>query len=146
MKVQRTCVTFEQAKWLKEKGFDILCFYYYENGKLREPFLENGSSTDVEFKVELSDLLEYYDQHSKRVSAPEQWQVVEWLRIKHNIWVQISIVPDNKWGYIISNLNKLEAVTEQVNLYERHRNNTALKSPQEAYSAAFYYICLNNLI
>jgi hypothetical protein len=31
MEIKPTYVTFEQAKLLKEKGFDVECIYHYEN-------------------------------------------------------------------------------------------------------------------
>lgn len=132
-------VTFEQAKWLKEKGFAELCFYYYENGKLVEPYLENGSSTDVEFRVDLSDLLEYFNKWSKRISAPEQHQVVEWLRVNHVIWVLIDIddVKHSLCNYVVKWRN-------EICLNENR--GKGFNSPQEAYSAAFDYIKDNNLI
>jgi hypothetical protein len=141
--IQPTYVTFEQAKWLKEKGFDLPCFYYYENNKLIEPYLENGSSTDTEFKVELSDLLEHFNKWSKRISAPEQWQVVEWLRVEHGIWISVGNVYSEytHWAYGIGKENKGMILPFR----QGQDNHDYFNSPQEAYSAAFDYI-LNNLI
>jgi len=99
MEIKPTYVTFEQAKLLKEKRFNIPCFYYYENGKLIEPYFKNGSSTDTGFRVDLLDLLEHFNKHSKRVSAPEQWQVVEWLRVKHGIWIVIIPTITSDWTF-----------------------------------------------
>jgi hypothetical protein len=62
-------VTFKQAKWLKSIGFDEECktvFYQPDNaGICIEDFVEDETIGG------------YY---TKR---PEQWQVVEWLRINH---------------------------------------------------------------
>ena len=55
-------ISFETAKLAKEKGFNRQCFYYYDKTeKLIEPYEENGSSTDVEFRVNLTDLLDNYN-------------------------------------------------------------------------------------
>jgi len=126
-------VTFEQAKLLKEKGFNLPCFYYYENDKLIEPYLENGSSTDTEFKVELSDLLEHFNKWSKRISVPEQWQVVEWLRVNHGIWVWVEKGrnPENFYPVIDSG----KEIASFKYLPKMWRD-----TPQEVYSAAFDYI------
>ena len=111
---------FEQAKWLKEKGFTEICICHavYDNGVLK-------SSIQV-FNRDNFEL------------APEQHQVVEWLRVNHGIWVEVC--------------HKL--ITEQfffeivMNEGETHHNNEKLlfDTPQKAYSAAFDYIRLNNLI
>jgi transposase len=132
MNIQPAYVTFEQAKRLKEKGFNLLCFYYYENKILKEPYLENGSSTDTEFKVNLSDLLEYFNKHSELISAPEQWQVIEWLRSNHEIWVVAfpELLNGNIVRYYPSIFQK--GVGEDIEQY--------FDTPQEAYSAAFDYI------
>jgi hypothetical protein len=132
-----THVTFEQAKWLKEIGFNVPCFYYYENGKLVEPYLENGSSTDVEFRVDLSDLLEHFNKWSQRVSAPEQWQVIEWLRVNHGIWISISPSISKKFEYIIY-------IKDMI--ISSGKYSSDFSSPQEAYSAAFDYIKKEGLI
>lgn len=153
--IKPTYVTFEQAKWLKEKVFCVPCFYYYENGKLVEPYLENGSSTDVEFRVDLSDLLEHFNKWSERISAPEQHQVVEWLRVNHGIWVfsypihpfnsdEDNDYPKTVWiSKIISTDYRFEEkfIDADNGLAINHHH-----SPQEAYSAAFDYIKNNNLI
>ncbi len=84
-----TPVSFELAKLLKEKEIYIPAFHYYENEVLKEPYLENGSSTDTEFRVELSDLKEYFNKWSKKISAPTIAEVVMWLYEKHGIWIQV---------------------------------------------------------
>ena len=60
-------VTFEQAKWLKEKGFKIRTevAYHVYNPK-SNPRRYVGHKTNV------------YARQSF-ISAPEQWQAVEWL-------------------------------------------------------------------
>lgn len=150
MNIEPTYVSLKQAQWLKEKGFNIPCLYYYDQGKLTEPYLENGSSTDVEFRVDLSDLLEHFSKHSKRISAPEQWQVVEWLFIKHKIYIHTTPIGNEndpidencKWSVSIYkdklyNLKWGSKVTPNVDYF---------KSKQEAYSAAFDYILNNKII
>jgi hypothetical protein len=125
--IKPTYITFEQAKWLKENRFDESCRMLI-NGAY-EPFHLNLIET------------QYFQNNSVLLkdcySAPEQWQVVEWLRVNHGIW--ISVQQDvNKYDAYIKNKKydrtKVQHVTNQFN------------SPQEAYSAAFDYILNNNLI
>jgi hypothetical protein len=115
-----TYVTFEQAKAFKAKGFDILQrFNYNKEGDLWEN--ENFP----------------YDAFIDNLHAPEQHQVVEWLRVNHGIWISIyhKRHSENKhYGYVIKQSNGIE--TKLWGFY----------SPQEAYSSAFDYILNDNLI
>jgi hypothetical protein len=150
MNIEPKYVNLIQATWLKEKGFDIPCFYFYEKGHLTEPYLENGSSTDVDFRVNLSDLLEHFNKWSLKVSAPEQWQVVEWLRLKHGIWVNIGYEPINNgddelisvnWLFLVTKIGVLtDWYDDQFDLLHRYN------SPYKACSAAIDYIIENKLI
>jgi hypothetical protein len=120
MEIKPTYVTFEQAKWLKEKGFDVECKMCVEEGDER-PLPFNCGNT-----IHKNSLHPYY-------SAPEQWQVIMWLHEKYRVW--ISVDPENDtdtWFHTISH-NKSETVFGDYN------------SPTEAYEAAIEY-CLRNLI
>jgi hypothetical protein len=133
MNIKPTYSTFEQAKWLKEKNFF--------------PEIHKVSEWNRMPKITLA-----YDEHGvsynpsmPRVShgssknhylAPEQWQVVEWLRINHKIWVSCELDED----------------MYKPRIYTFHNGNKHVPlgfknylTPQQAYSAAFDYI-LNNLI
>lgn len=80
-------ITFETAKLAKEKGFKELCFNFYnKEAELKSPYLENGSSSDTEFRVDLEDLLENYNLYEK-YSAPTQSLLAKWLREVHYIYL-----------------------------------------------------------
>jgi len=123
--IKPTYITFEQAKWLKEKGFDESCRMLI-NGAY-EPFHLNLIET------------QYFQNNSVLLkdcySAPEQWQVVEWLRVNHGIWIYCKY---QKRGKIIFVIEDLQGNNITI--------SPDLNSPQEAYSAAFDYIKDNNLI
>jgi hypothetical protein len=139
MEIKPTYVTFEQAKLLKEKGFDVPTLSFYvidesEYGDLEE-FIQNPNDN--------YPTLEDNTLFDTLASSPEQWQVVEWLRVNHGIWIRVE--PDwdgDWWGQIKSNnipdarIGKWTVITAVA----------PYKSPQEAYSAAFDYILNNNLI
>jgi hypothetical protein len=41
MKIEKTYVTFEQSKWLKEKGFNLpVTHYYFEDGEFKDHSLK----------------------------------------------------------------------------------------------------------
>jgi hypothetical protein len=132
--IKPTYITFEQAKWLKEKGFDESCRMLI-NGAY-EPFHFNLIET------------QYFQNNSVLLkdcySAPEQWQVVEWLRINHGIWISVGNVYSEytHWANGIGKENKGMILPFR----EGQDNHDYFNSPQEAYSAAFDYIKDNNLI
>jgi hypothetical protein len=143
-----TYVTFEQAKWLKEKGLNdhfyhrqgedstrwVSCKYCYDpldESKTLQLWSDNIESSTKE-------------RLERLISAPEQHQVVEWLRVNHGIWVSVGVgnlFHGDKFFILIKkyNIDRWE-LTPLDN--ERH---SPYDTPQQAYSAAFDYI-LNNLI
>jgi hypothetical protein len=127
-KIEPTYATFEQAKWLKEKGFLDKNIYGEIRLSQSNFYDPNGILHHIRdaFEEKSFDLKDCYN-------APEQWQVVEWLRVNHGIWICVNKskdAEDNGWFHYYVD-NKWSA-----KLYD---------TPQEAYSAAFDYI-LNNLI
>jgi hypothetical protein len=143
--IKPTYVTFEQAKWLKEKGFDEPCtaLFIHEiiqgntEWDILELFERNNNDT-YEF------LLSCDMDWQKNYLRPEQWQVVEWLRINHGIWISVGNVYSEytHWAYGIGKENKGMILPFR----EGQDNHDYFNSPQEAYSAAFDYIKDNNLI
>jgi hypothetical protein len=142
--IKPTYVTFEQAKLLKEKGFLIpTSLGYLSNGDLSAPyygikFINSDTENDVMY------------------SAPEQHQVVEWLRVNHEIEVYALRYTFSKGEFVGKKyMFVVEKYKKNFNpdLDEYHFEEEPLESsrelnynsPQEAYSAAFDYI-LNNLI
>jgi hypothetical protein len=171
MEIKPTYVSFEQAKFLKDKGFDYPCFSWYSfDDKKNRVYTHNYSEYKCECMADTHK--EYmYSNHNEsfsdgsrwvveRFSRPEQWQVVEWLRVNHGIW--ILILPQDK-SAVDFRIDKSKypnhALFFSIIKYEEDCSckeliNTSddkgevffhFDSPQEAYSAAFDYI-LNILI
>jgi len=109
-----TYVTFEQGKLLKDKGFiqtNIMGHttkWYDNKGNLRGHGMQGKSD----------------------IPAPQQWEVVEWLRVNHGIWVAVNleIGATITYCYVISG----EHTSTKWIAY--------FPTPQEAYSEAFNYI------
>jgi len=119
--IQPIYVTFEQAKALKEKGFDIKCSHFYNEGSGFK--LQNDSLVRTGKDV-------FYE-------APEQWQVVEWFRQKGII---IELIVDG-WGdddCVSEEFLCYRIFIWQVGKPKPHYNDDvgALPTPQEAYSVA----------
>ena len=118
--IERNYITLNQAKLLKEK-FDVPCRMCVADDDERPlPFNSLGRDLHVNSKHP------YY-------SAPEQWELAEWLRINHGIWVSVHITR----GYFVGNWSKIGT--------PYGGDTKFFYSPQEAYSEAFDYV-LNKLI
>jgi hypothetical protein len=126
--IKPTYVTWEQAKWIKEKGFI-------------EPTLTYWSKRDGLIENEIT-LRNHNGRGEWGTSRPEQHVVVEWLRINHGIWITIDII-NNLFKYKIL---KCEGIVSQTFGNEIKCSSFDYNSPQEAYSEAFDYIRKNNLI
>jgi hypothetical protein len=113
-KIEPQYVTFTQAKLLKEKGFDVKCIAIFNDGEI---MLLKSTISNSEFMT------------TRNYSTPEIWQVVEWLRLKHNIDVHHIIVAASHYGYNIFQ-----------NRTRKHKEEGYFLTPQEAYLAAFNYI------
>lgn len=89
--MQEKLVEFNTAVLAKEKGFDEYCFSFYDlKGIINHNYSENGSSTDVEFRVDLEDLLDNFNRGIPNTySAPTQSLLAKWLREVHNIFVYV---------------------------------------------------------
>ena len=86
-KIEPHYVNFNTAKLLKEKGFDGECTEYY---------LKDG----IDYSYPKP---ENWNLKSDTISRPEQWQVVEWLRLNHGIHLGVSCDAYGKFWY--ANLN-----------------------------------------
>lgn len=122
MKIEPAYVSFEQAKLLKEKGFNIVTRSKYIKEKfIEDHFLHNYNSLSGNGG---------YEEYSILFACPEQWQVVEWLRVKYGIWVAaIPNIKGDKWKPILMK-------TDKDDIYDEF----AFNSPEEACSAAFDYV------
>lgn len=169
MEIKPTYVTFEQAKLLKEKGFksDTNC-YYFKDGKFCQFSIKDTYGYyGEEYTVELIELYRNWndgwlqnkygnrcfgcsekDGYFQTYSAPEQWMVVEWIRLNYGIWIYPYCAGNNKFHYGIANSMTGSIIT---NSYRRNGNKleslfAGYSSPQEAISAAFDYIKEKGLI
>jgi len=149
-KLKLKYVTFEQAKLLKEKQFGLTpdCYitlhsFYDEEGNLiTEPSVYKRNTSENHLGALTLDNVEVGISQGLDNSldgiylAPEQWQVVEWLRVNHNIFIEVRHLPFNqRFGYRIT--GKYNEKDKGV-LYPY--NFTHFNSPQETYSAAFDYV------
>ncbi len=127
-----TYVTFEQAKKLKEKGFDVnveSCDYAHSEN-------ENWVyKVHPEFPGWKGRIREAYFENKEPLLRPEHWQVIEWLRINHGIWITVANVYSEytHWAFTIGKNGKGQIVPFR----QDQDKSDYFKIPQEAYSAAF---------
>ncbi len=118
--IKPTYVTFEQARKLKQKECDIKTETIFQY-------------SDEEGWNKVENFPKYYAKGCSHCNRPEQWQVIEWLRVVHGIWVYVFRHDNNQFFWSIDSTQ------------EEFTSDNSFISPQEAYSAAFDYV-LNNLI
>lgn len=119
--IQEDYVSFETAKLLKEKGFIEKC---------------NGSYYGSKYVITNNNV--FCDE---QILRPTQALVLKWLRIKHNISIEVgnSGYPwFNKWTYVIQRL-------EDKFKYNVIDNGVEFNFYEEAVGQAILYT-LNNLI
>lgn len=129
-----TPVSFEIAKLLKEKGFNLYCTWSYWKTELTSETpgyaLEDGTTSQEN----------YYD--FERYYAPTIAEVVMWLYEKYEIWLRVTPIPysDNithwRWEYMSTNYATRNSGWKKVKDH---------MSPTEAYSEAIKY-CLTKLL
>lgn len=117
-------VSFELAKLLKEKGFDIgfgngQKFYFPDTKELTENYRGNN------------------------YPAPTISEVVMWLYEKHDVWIYVDSHEFSKWcyNYKFNRPHKLNVKLTENGQFGLDDYN----SPTEAYEGAIEYT-LNNLI
>ncbi len=76
MKIEPRYVDFETSKLLKEKGFEL---------EVKSMWIHNTTEPlDDEYYIRETTEINH-NKYPEYVSAPEIWQVVEWLRVVHRI-------------------------------------------------------------
>lgn len=167
-----TPVSFDLAKLLKEKGWQIpTLYYYFEDGVLIQNTIKDTVGMDYgsEFEVEFSEFTENWNDnfltrkngdrcfgcsksqgYFETFSAPNISEVVMWLYEKNGLWVLVDW-SQTKWCFSIIDV-KEETVKKVSGEKWKERSSGVylktlldFKSPTEAYEAAIKY-SLNKLI
>lgn len=118
---------FEIAKLLKEKGFECDTVYYYD---------EDGDLLFSAWRV---------DDGKDEFAAPTLQMAAKWLRIKYNLYCDISY--DFKLGWCIQIISLKEIIEDHYTEMKTYFPNKTTNYPscEEAHKAAIKY-CLENLI
>ena len=137
-----TPISFELAKLLKEKGFDIPC---------REGWVNYLASFTGETRMPDDESNLVMDTLGNRhlIERPTIAEVVMCLYKKHGIWIEVSLTDNSRSYYfdytIITSkdrdFNDENCFDSAKRIYDKDKHN----SPTEAYKAAIEY-CLTKLI
>jgi hypothetical protein len=122
--IEPAYVTFEQAKLINYPFLTDTGYSFDGNILIRKGFIATNGW----------------------INRPEQWQVVEWLRVNYGIWINVDVEGRNMDRY---KFVCFRSHSERVSEYSKHIKddtyNGRYDKPQDALSAAFDYV-LNNLI
>lgn len=127
--IKENYVSFEIAKLLKEKGFDVHCnSYYYGAYRNSVENVGNYNSTDQ-------------DVDEPHYSQPTTALAIKWIRENFgiHIWIQALNIVHSKWYFAITKKG------DGHNLYDGCLKHDYYNSPEETENAAILYT-LNNLI
>jgi hypothetical protein len=159
-----TPISYPIAKLLKKKGFDIpvnSCYsgdefclnYSIINQYSQEYFEDKGECLIIPYspfdRSVYLETINFNDWGDNSYSAPEQWQIMEWLRVNHGIHIEVSCdVYGELWyaNLFVCSKEVWEDEDKRHNILTANRKFiNEHKSKQEAYESAFDYI-LNELI
>ena len=122
-------VSFPLAKLLKEKGFDILTYNYYEE---EDYYYKEELITSKGALLENEDWP--YNVFSKQLNAPTIAEVVMWLYEKHGIWITVTSISQESWQCHMTKKGDSLGNCYLEDFY----------TPTEAYEAGIEY-ALNNI-
>ncbi len=127
-------VSFEVAKLLKDKGFDICCKQYFTSyDALRHAPNCSNFNHSLYQPTEEGEIL---------TSAPTLQMTMKWLREMHNLVIQIELIDflehGEVWLYTVIERKTIKQLTGRDEYFIEH-------SYEEACEAAIKY-CLDNLI
>ena len=121
-------VSFEIAKLLKEKGFDQNCATYYLDGQVWRHY--HG---------------EVIPKGKQIYAATTQAVAMKWLREKHNLFIQVTIVPHTtitmEQKYYLFSIHK----DRRRIAFRKDFSSECYSTYEQACEAAIKY-CLENLI
>ncbi len=138
--IKPTYVSFEQATKLSKLNADLSSnknqwLLAKDKGDISKAFICNDD--ELESYTQIAEDTEHNVYHC--LSIPEQHQVIEWLRVNHNIDIMLVLTSEtHPREYSISIYTKDTVIPYWDDM-------PFFNTPQEAYSEAFDYV-LNNLI
>jgi hypothetical protein len=129
--IDEQLVSFETAKLLKEKGFDVITDMIYITNHTSEILFENING------------LKHSDGNNPFISAPTQQLAIDWIYKNYNIWIITTPflysknVTHWRWGYVSTKYKTRGIKWEKEKDY---------MSPEEAKEAAIIYVLKEILI
>jgi hypothetical protein len=137
MKIESQYVSYEIAKLLKQKGFNELTRTYYTLDNTEKEWILIGSNSKSFWN----------HQNDEVYSAPEIWQVVEWLDQKYSIYIYVNVFQTDTQHYYTAWIQRLneEDIIAKYNLTKKapYHSPFAFRSSKEAFIEAILYTLTN---
>ena len=144
--IEETKVGFNNAKLLKEKGFDVPCSTHWEwgNGDKKENLPAGIYIAGFIDKENLprpysnSELMKSYFEDSNQFgefSRPTQQLAIDWILKNYNIWIHVA--PENNEEDIVTWRLTIQRIDTEVRFV---RTFGEFNKPEEAKEAAINYV------
>lgn len=93
-------VSFEQAKTLKELGFDMRCETFWD---------DEGSPKEQKWVIKNCQNYPFVDNNEGcTILRPTLTQATKWLREKHNLFIHVYLFLDDCWRFEIQDVNDID--------------------------------------
>ena len=123
--IKPTYASFEQAKLLKEKGFEVECINAFDTVYPKRGVLPSSNNKPLNWNKKT----DFRGNPDTFISAPEQWQVVDWISLVYDVDIEarpVRFAGDLKASYYQPYINgcvvmlskfktRQEALSEAIN-------------------------------
>ncbi len=154
MKIQPAYATIDQSKMLKEKNYIEECQQHYQLALTSKKHRDDGYSGPFGWKRGECERISCYfvngganDLSNKdwyQCAAPMHWEINEWLKINHGVWIEIK--PDCYGEYWYSNIavcsknvlddvDRRNLITSGIEVFGNYH-----KTSYDAFSAALDFL------
>lgn len=129
--IKENYVSFEVAKILKDKGFEVETYGYY-----------NYSNEKFEPEFKLSSKFRNYNLEDCIYSAPTHSIVIKWIKENFGYWVHSAFPLNNgKWEWVIFDLNSpLQSCDGYKNIMSLNHEPYYFNSSEESTENAILHV------
>lgn len=124
-------VSYEQARKLKELGFDWKCDHYYTNGYINDD--PEDTSRVVKFHIDTPYNHNKVIRESACCSAPTLWEAQKWLREERS--VDIYVIPRYQNAYEVAAKRLGKRVVDTFFVFDLWDSKKPYPSHESALSA-----------
>lgn len=138
--IKETYCSYEASKLLKARGFDVFCEATYSEYLKNTEYYKKGVKFEERGILHGRNSTHSGSEYYTITSAPTQALAMEWLRINHDIHLEVIWDVDKKLYWFVSITHIGDVEWDAIDMPRKK-----YYSPEEAVNAALVYI-LTNLI